>query len=355
MSSKFGGVKLDNGRISSPSSTAAIIHRESTSAGSGIGLRFSNDATDSNLDYVTLFGYAGVDRTSAFTFSSGPSGVVGTVSKDGQWSLGADANYGESPIVTKINGGAIAFRYPSSSTYMHSIYVDNGALFANMLPLTFRVAYTATAANTIYAFTNNSDAVIGRATNGGSWTLGPSTPATNAVSHNINGDTANAAGALFVKNFNTTNAAPAANFHTYATGITVANKIINFIIANGSTNGAIGVAAPGSVQFTTYSDRRLKENIVDLPPQLANILALRPVEFDYKKDSPTGSGHSIGFIAQEVEEVYPDNVSYVGTETEEYKEVGGLSRTDARLIKAIQEQQQIIEQLKARIEVLENK
>ena len=83
-----------------------------------------------------------------------------------------------------------------------------------------------------------------------------------------------------------------------------------FVIANGGVaNGQINANGASQVAFGSWSDRRLKENITELPSQLSNILALKPCEFDYI----SGSGHQIGFIAQEMQEVYPDSVG----ETEE--------------------------------------
>jgi hypothetical protein len=46
-------------------------------------------------------------------------------------------------------------------------------------------------------------------------------------------------------------------------------------------NGQINANGASQAAFGSFSDSRLKENIKDLPPQLANITALRPVEFDY--------------------------------------------------------------------------
>jgi hypothetical protein len=116
--------------------------------------------------------------------------------------------------------------------------------------------------------------------------------------------------------------------------------------ANG--NGAIAGNGDSQAAFATFSDSRLKKNIEDLPSQLDKINALRPVEFDYIKSGE----RQIGFIAQEVKEVYPDLVA----ESEDgMLTVTGLAKTEARLIKAIQEQQTIINDLTARITALEAK
>ena len=122
-----------------------------------------------------------------------------------------------------------------------------------------------------------------------------------------------------------------------------------FAINNGGTAcGQINANGASQVAFGSYSDIRLKENIAELEPQLDKILALKPCEFDYKD----GSGHQIGFIAQEMQQVYPDvvNESLDGMLT-----LSGWNKTEARLVKAIQEQTQIIKNLEARIKQLENK
>jgi trimeric autotransporter adhesin len=90
--------------------------------------------------------------------------------------------------------------------------------------------------------------------------------------------------------------------------------------------GSITANGVSAATFTAYSDINLKENIVDLPSQLDNIMALRPVEFDFKGYEP-GEGHQIGFIAQEVQEIYPD---LVGEGTD-----GMLTLSDMNKIKCI--------------------
>jgi hypothetical protein len=119
-----------------------------------------------------------------------------------------------------------------------------------------------------------------------------------------------------------------------------------FAINNGSTAcGQINANGASQVAFGSYSDIRLKENITELEPQLDKILALKPCEFDYKD----GSGHQIGFIAQEMQEVYPDvvNESLDGMLT-----LSGWNKTEARLVKAIQEQNQLISELRKELDEL---
>ncbi len=105
-----------------------------------------------------------------------------------------------------------------------------------------------------------------------------------------------------------------------------------------------------STSITAISDESLKENIRDLDKGLDTVLALQPRRFDWKN----GDGNDImGFVAQEVEEVMPELVhdfKYSETETKLGLKMGDMVPT---LVKAIQDQQEIIENLKSRIEQLE--
>jgi hypothetical protein len=134
--------------------------------------------------------------------------------------------------------------------------------------------------------------------------------------------------------------------------VTTTSQVFQRFLVNqaATASGQINANGASAAAFGSYSDRRLKENITDLPSQLANIMALRTVEFDYIESE--GGGHQIGFVAQEVQEVYPD---LVGEREDGMLTLTDLNKNDARLIKAIQEQQALITALTARIEALENK
>jgi hypothetical protein len=107
------------------------------------------------------------------------------------------------------------------------------------------------------------------------------------------------------------------------------------------------------------SDRRLKTNIKPLPSLLDRIMALRPVEYEMKYHNP-GHLKSIGFIAQEVKPLFPELTSYVQS-----SELGYEGMTDLYsmsydglgplAVKAIQEQQQTLKQLKQQNEWLRHR
>ncbi len=71
-------------------------------------------------------------------------------------------------------------------------------------------------------------------------------------------------------------------------------------------NGTAG--KPGGGSWSVSSDLRLKRNVQGLDGSLAKLLALRGVTFEYNDPAAIGElpGERIGFIAQEVEQVFPD-------------------------------------------------
>jgi hypothetical protein len=122
------------------------------------------------------------------------------------------------------------------------------------------------------------------------------------------------------------------------------------------------VSAAGTINATNtaisaISDKRLKENIVDLEIGLDAILALRPRKFDWKKESGNNGKNIRGFIAQEFEEVFPDLIDQSINAAPEGEEPYKQIRQDLIpvLVKAIQEQQQTIQDLTNRLINLENK
>ncbi len=107
---------------------------------------------------------------------------------------------------------------------------------------------------------------------------------------------------------------------------------------------------PDDGEYKKRSDGRLKRFITPLSPALEKVLRLQPSTY-YFKDDKNPAHPSLGFIAQEVQALFPELVGYAGEEqdimTLNYDGFGVLA------IKAIQEQQALLEQLLQRIEALE--
>jgi hypothetical protein len=92
------------------------------------------------------------------------------------------------------------------------------------------------------------------------------------------------------------------------------------------------------------SDYTLKKNILDIPSTLDRVLSLRPVSWDWK-DAALNQQPEYGFIAQEVEKIFPelvyDDVWADGT-TRKFIEAKKLL---PYVVLALQEQQAQIDQL----------
>ena len=114
----------------------------------------------------------------------------------------------------------------------------------------------------------------------------------------------------------------------------------------------------GSTTIHSYSDKRRKENIRDLDSVLSKVLDLRPVKFSWKErwKNETRSNDVMGFIAQEVKSLFPETVMEADFEEEIPGDELYLSYVELIpvLTKAIQEQQEKIESLEARISSLES-
>ncbi|MCB1049657.1 MAG: tail fiber domain-containing protein [Acidobacteria bacterium] len=147
-------------------------------------------------------------------------------------------------------------------------------------------------------------------------------------------------------------------------GATVSN---NNMVRVGNTSV---ISIGGQVAWSTLSDGRFKRKVVENVPGLAFIMKLRPLT--YEVDQPAlvqfmGKGPATtdsherqsGFIAQEVDQVAESlGFSFSGVDRPENAETPYALRYGAfvtPLVKAVQEQQALIEDLQARITRLESR
>ena len=125
-----------------------------------------------------------------------------------------------------------------------------------------------------------------------------------------------------------------------------------FIASNNGTNiGSIQrVAATSAVVFNTTSDERLKSNISDAEPILDKLMTVKVRQFDWTD----GDLHQdAGFIAQELAPILSGIVFEGKTEKDMWQL--DYSRLTPYLVKAMQEQQALIESLTTRLTALESK
>lgn len=116
--------------------------------------------------------------------------------------------------------------------------------------------------------------------------------------------------------------------------------------------GMGGTVFATSTTISAISDIRFKENVRDLDAGLAEVLALKPRLYDWKEGKGANIKNARGFIAQEFEEVFPDLIDEWKDEAPEGEEPYKSVRQDLIpvLVKAIQEQQALIQSLKARLD-----
>ena len=134
----------------------------------------------------------------------------------------------------------------------------------------------------------------------------------------------------------------------WQTGTTSHNAIAFYKGDTQTNRGLITVTTSGTT-YNSVSDYRLKENITPLENGLDRVLQLKPSKFNWIE---TGD-ESEGFIAHEIQEIFPDAVT--GEKDAVYSSAGNIKpqsvdygRITPLLVKAIQE-------LTARVKELENK
>jgi hypothetical protein len=147
----------------------------------------------------------------------------------------------------------------------------------------------------------------------------------------------------------------------YTNTTRAASSAFDFIGCYGNGVGQFRVQGSGTIyaqntSVQSISDQRLKENIRDSSDGLFVVNGLRPVRYDWKEGHGNNQKNQLGFIAQEIETVFPEAVSewQVNKDDETVYKTVGPGALIPVLVKAIQEQQALITALTTRITALEN-
>lgn len=134
-------------------------------------------------------------------------------------------------------------------------------------------------------------------------------------------------------------------------------EIYQGINANGNLLLYANMTGVGSFNFSTgvysaTSDRRLKDNIQAMKPVLSDVMKLQADEYTYKSDPEQKP--CLGFIAQDVEQLFPQLITPPMNDGKgETPYMMNYAGFGVLAIKAIQEQQAIIDDQEARIAKLE--
>lgn len=318
--------------------------------GANDNLRFeSEDSAFFVLDHNS----DNVDTESFFWTKNGTASTLMTLTETGRLGIGTAAP--ASPLHVVIDADS-AFRIADAGTNAVYAYAESG----DELYLGANGAYQARFhTDGTASFTGKVG--MGTASPGAAYRLTLAGDATTAPVGGIQFN--NGAGRFYLGPPTTTDAANiefwnSANGHLrFAT-----NDVARLHIA-ADGNVGIGTTSPGyklEVNGTAYatgaagalSDARHKQNIKALADGALNsVMKLKPVTFAWKDPKDDGmKGEQVGFIAQEVEKVLPA-VVLTREDTDKTK---GLKYTELIpiLTKALQEQQEQIEELEQRLEAL---
>jgi hypothetical protein len=110
-------------------------------------------------------------------------------------------------------------------------------------------------------------------------------------------------------------------------------------LRNNTSASVVGTFATNGVY--TASDKRIKKNLETLPYGLKDVMKLKALRYNYISDQADGN-KSLGFVAQDLNDVLPELVLYQEDADQYSVNYAGMSVV---AIKAIQEQQEIIEEL----------
>jgi len=126
-----------------------------------------------------------------------------------------------------------------------------------------------------------------------------------------------------------------------------------------TTSSSYALYVSGGIYATSdinsASDARLKDNVITIESALDKVLRLRGVNFTWnnlKEDDVRYNKQQMGFIAQEVEPIVPEVVTYA-EDTDEY--AINYGQITALLTEAIKEQNTVINTLKEELEYLKKK
>jgi hypothetical protein len=165
--------------------------------------------------------------------------------------------------------------------------------------------------------------------------VGANTPIGGASASSVQVTHSTAQNGLTIKN--------AGNARYYIHAIETATG--NYALLNDLGVGA--QIANGQSSWSTYSDETLKENISDIGPVLDTIKDFRCVNYSLKA-TESEAADKVGFIAQDWEHTFPNVVTKDEDSTLSMK----YTETIPVLLKAIQEQQAMIETLQAEVAAL---
>lgn len=151
------------------------------------------------------------------------------------------------------------------------------------------------------------------------------------------------------------NSGPCLNLNRVGDTVTEGSALgaVMQFFANGVKAGRIGITSATTVELIDQSDRRLKDNITDMPEAKSRINQIQMHRFRMI----SSGDYEEGFIAQELKEVYPDAVDGTENSVDDEGKIEYMGVAKAQLVpllmKGLQEAYAEISALTARVEALE--
>ena len=177
--------------------------------------------------------------------------------------------------------------------------------------------------------------------------IGDNSPAYRfSVFNNISGDYA-----ARIYNGNNSGSAHGLLIRAGSNGNPFGSVMIGFQNIDGSAIGSISQNAASTVSYNTSSDRRLKENITPTHFGLADLMKLQAVDYNFIADA--SKTPQTGFIAQDLDTVFPDAVTVGGDDAKTKPWAVDYGRVTPLLVKSIQDLKAENDALKAANDVLQ--
>jgi hypothetical protein len=369
------------GNSTSAINTSANLFWDNANARLGIGTASPTVALDVvgaiNLTGNAVFGDAATDTVRV----NGYMGVGGAAnSAYGILSTGAatsGANQYSVGVTATLGGTTWSSAYLAGMTIAASTTASSGAGLRVINPTLASGAAIGTnygvRVEDLTVGTNNYGVGLAVSSGTGKYNIYANGTASNYIEGNVG---IGAIGATATKlDVTTSSATGYSNLNLYSSSASYAGSFCRFFINSATaatyeflrmftaTGEVLRIAGNGNItningSYGTLSDIKLKENIVDATPKLDNLMRVRVVNYNLK-DNPEQK--QIGVVAQELEQVFPGLIYELRDTDKEGEDLGTTTKSVKysvfvpMLIKAIQEQQSLINELQADVAALKTK
>jgi hypothetical protein len=282
----------------------------------------------------------GTSNTAGASFVPGTSTVASMTGSNGSGQLLLGNNGNGSNLAANDNCGAIIFKGRFNGTF------GGGNDVASILGTYTGNGTTRSGAIRFLTLDSGTEAERMRIDSSGNFLVGTTSFSSSAIGFGVNGTNSSSSKGACISVINAST-----NGNTTYEAYSLNAGVYRFYVGMGGTVFATNTT------ISAISDQRLKENIRDLDVGLAEIMQLQPRVFDWKEGKGKDIQNDRGFIAQEFEQVFPNLVDEWRDPAPEGEEPYKSVRQDLIpiLVKAMQQQQAMIDELKAKVAALENK